>query len=169
MFREAAPWAAEGWGEMKRLLLVGALALGAGAAEAGNSPRLMVLNGTCKAAQAMDVRAGAGRCDGKIVNVNLPNGRLGFTFYLRGDGGGAVVISFFGNGSTQFHPDANRAVQPIDRVHFTMDGITEDIAGEGLCSFSNPYLGKPVKVECTAVTSRGRFGGVFVSDGKPPV
>ena len=79
-----------------------------------------------------------------------------------------VLISFFGDGSKQSHPDAETAIQPIDRVHFGFQGNTEDFVATGSCRFSDPYKGKPSLLSCSADTNRGKFSVEFVSNGRPP-
>ena len=148
------------------------LALGmtvAQAAPADNLKVIATLTGVCKNAMAMDVATDPALCQNKVVNFEFPNGRLGFVFVLQKKGSKDVaVVSFFGHGKQQLHLNPDTAMQPIDRVHFTFEGATDDLVAAGSCRFSNPYKGKPSLISCTADTNKGKFAGEFVSDGRPP-
>ena len=138
-------------------------------APADNVTVTATLTGVCKNAMAMDVATDPGLCQNKVLNLEFPNGRIGFVFVLQKKGSkDVVVISFFGDGRQQLHLNADTAMQPIDRVHFTFQGSTDDLVAAGSCRFTNPYKGKPSLVSCTADTNRGKFAGEFVSDGRPP-
>jgi uncharacterized metal-binding protein len=52
------------------------------AALADNLTVTGVLAGKCTSATAMDVAMKSGLCGDKIINVELPNHRLGFTFFF---------------------------------------------------------------------------------------
>jgi hypothetical protein len=124
------------------------------AASADNLTVMATLTGVCKNAMAMDVATDPGLCQDKVVNVEYPNGRIGFVFILQKKGSkDVVVISFFGDGRQQLHLDPDTAMQPVDRVHFTFQGSTDDFVAAGSCRFGNPYKGKPSLVSCTADTN----------------
>jgi hypothetical protein len=139
------------------------------AALADNLTTLATLSGKCNAAMAMDVRTDPSLCINKVVNVELPNGRKGFLFNLRRSGEKQIsTISFFGDGRKQRRLDPGTALQPIDRVHFTFGGVTDDLVAAGACRFSDPYNGTKAKVSCMADTNQGTFAGDFLSNGRPP-
>ena len=114
---------------------------------------------------------GCGRfyCMDKVVNIEFPNGRIGFAFNLKRRGQSQIVtISFFGDGEKQLHLNADTAMQPIDKVHFTFKGSTDDLVAAGSCRFSNPYKGVPAEISCIADTNQGKFIGEFISNGRSP-
>jgi hypothetical protein len=79
---------------------------------------LGTLTGKCTSVTAMDVVADASICMDKVVNIEFPNGRIGFAFNLKRRGESQIVtISFFGDGEKQLHLNADTAMQPIDKVH----------------------------------------------------
>jgi hypothetical protein len=105
-------------------------------------------------------------CTGRLVNETFKVGRTGFTFTI-GDLG---VITFSGSGS-QVKPTADSAVQPIDKVIFTLTGMgtPPNVAqAVGRCSFANPFLGRPMTVVCSAETKNGRYSARFLTDGRTP-
>ena len=60
----------------------------------------------------MDVATDPGICQNKVVNIEFPNGRIGFVFTLqRPKDKGVVVISFFGNGKNQLQKQCKRSLQ----------------------------------------------------------
>lgn len=126
-----------------------------------------VLNGTCTKAMAMDVSIDRRICLPQLLNVEYRDDRQIFTFTTQRDGETAI-ISFGGYGPDQFHPSADDAVQPIDKVIFTFQDSSDHLAAKGTCSFSNPYRGLPSTISCLVRTSQGTFAGDFVSDGTPP-
>jgi hypothetical protein len=139
------------------------------AAVADNLTRLATLTGKCTAITAMDVVSDPSLCINKVVNIEYPNGRIGFLFTMMKKGDPKpVVVSFFGDGKNQLHIDADTAMQPIDRVHFTFQGSTDDLVVAGSCRFSNPYKGTPARVSCSVDSNQGKFAGDFVSNGTPP-
>ena len=139
------------------------------AALADNLTTFGTLTGRCTAVTAMDVSTAPTLCSNKLVNVEFPNGRVGFVFTLQRTGDvKPTVISFFGNGSEQLHVDADTAVQPVDSVNFTFRNSTDRLVAAGSCRFSNPYDGKPARVSCAADTNQGKFIGDFISNGVPP-
>jgi hypothetical protein len=150
--------------------LVTGLAVGVpSAAVADQLTTLATLTGRCTAITAMDVVTDPSLCVSRVVNVELPNGRLGFAFTLQRKGEPKpTVISFFGDGPKQLHIDADTAMQPIDHVNFTFQGSTDQLVAAGSCRFSNPYKGKPARVSCTADTNQGKFSGEFISNGVAP-
>ncbi|HXC27773.1 MAG TPA: hypothetical protein VNV38_07440 [Stellaceae bacterium] len=129
-----------------------------------------VLAGKCTSATAMDVAMKSGPCTDKIIQVELPNQRLGFTFFLRREGekNSGTFFAFWGDGSKQLHLNPDTAMQPIDRVDFFFQGSTDHLVAAGSCRFSNPYKGVPAQVSCSADTNEGKFTGEFISDGRPP-
>jgi hypothetical protein len=136
---------------------------------ADNLTVLGTLSGKCISATAMDVVTDSSLCMNSVVNIEFPNGRLGFMFNLRRKGEQQLVtISFFGDGTKQLHLNQDTAMQPIDRVHFTFKGSTDDLVAAGSCRFSNPFKGVPAQVSCSADTNQGRFAGEFISDGRSP-
>ena len=158
---------------MMRFLLPAAvtitLMIGSAQARADNLTTLATLTGRCTAVMAMDVVTDPSLCLNKVVNVEFPNGRLGFAFTLQRKGDPKpTVISFFGDGPKQLHIDADTAMQPIDHVNFTFQGSTDQVVAAGSCRFSNPYKGKPARVSCTADTNRGKFAGEFISNSVAP-
>jgi hypothetical protein len=42
------------------------------------------------------------------------------------------------------------------------------VEAKGVCTFSNPYSGKPVTFQCSAKSTELSFTGSFLSNGKPP-
>jgi len=116
----------------------------------------------------MDVVTNPSVCSNKVLNVEFPNGRMGFAFTLQNSKGNPTIVSFFGDGSKQLHIDADTAMQPIDHVNFTFQGSTDRLVAAGSCRFSNPYKGKPAGVSCTADTNQGKFAGEFISNGVAP-
>jgi hypothetical protein len=150
--------------------LIATLAVGIPpAAFADKLTNLATLTGRCTAITAMDVVTDPSLCSNKVINVEFPNGRLGFAFSLQRKGDpNPTVISFFGDGPKQLHIDADTAMQPIDHVNFTFQGSTDQLVAAGSCRFSNPYKGKPARVSCTADTNRGKFAGEFISNGIAP-
>jgi hypothetical protein len=130
---------------------------------------LATLTGRCTAVTEMDVAIDPALCLNKVINVEFPNGRLGFVFSAQRKGDPKpTVISFFGDGSKQLHIDADTAMQPVDHVNFTFQGSTDQLLGAGSCRFSNPYKGSPARVSCAADTNQGRFAGEFISNGVAP-
>jgi hypothetical protein len=116
---------------------------------------LGTLTGKCTSVTAMDVVADASICMDKVINIEFPNGRIGFAFNLKRRGESQVVtISFFGDGEKQLHLNADTAMQPIDKVHFTFKGSTDDLVAAGSCRFSNPYKGVPAEISCIADTNQ---------------
>jgi hypothetical protein len=109
-----------------------------------------------------------GRCSDTVINTEFPNGRIGFAFRFNGDDGSVAVISFFGDGKNQRHPDADTAVQPINSVNFMFKGRTDHLIGEGVCKITYPTKGTPALVHCAAKTSQGLFAGEFLSNGVSP-
>jgi hypothetical protein len=139
------------------------------AARADNLTTLATLTGRCTAVMAMDVVTDPSLCLNKVVNIEFPNGRLGFAFTLQHKvDPKPTIISFFGDGPKQLHIDADTAMQPIDHVNFTFRGSTDQLVAAGSCRFSNPYKGKPARVSCTADTNQGNFAGEFISNGVAP-
>lgn len=126
------------------------------------------LNGTCTKAEAGDVMIDAKYCLPQIMNTNYRDNRTAFTFVVQGPKGGATVISFSGDGSSQIHLDHDNVVQPIDKVVFTLNGSSDYLKAEGSCSFANPEKGTPAPISCNARTSEGIFAGQFISDGSSP-
>jgi hypothetical protein len=154
---------------MNRVLVPLAFVLTLHAAHADNLTILATLTGKCTSVTAMDVVTDPALCVPKMTNIEYPNGRLGFIFLMsRKHDARSVVISFFGDGEKQLHLDKDTAMQPIDRVHFTFQGSTDDFIAAGSCRFSNPYKNAPAKVSCTADTNRGKFEGEFISNGVAP-
>jgi hypothetical protein len=129
---------------------------------------VVTLSGKCMSFMAMDISADASFCKNIIINMEMTNGRNGFLFFLDKPSEESVVVSFFGDGTMQVLGDKNHATQPIDRVRFTYQGNTDDLKAVGVCSFANPYMKKPVIVECKASTSRGNFKGRFITNGTNP-
>lgn len=129
---------------------------------------IATLSGKCLKVIAMDVFVEQDNCIDKVMNIEYPNGRNGFKFILTSKNGSTSVISFSGDGSNQVYKDKDHAKQLIDRVIFTFNGSTDDLKAVGSCSFENPYLGKPVKILCSADTSQGKFSGEFISNGISP-
>ncbi len=144
------------------IITIGSLAL------AADLTTMAVLTGRCTKVVAMAVVADEALCDRRVTNIILPNGRSGFLFTARRIGQEPVLIYFFGDGRNQIHPNSDTAVHAIDRVHFTFQGATDRLVAVGSCSFANPYKGTPVKISCTADTSKGRFAGDFISNGVAP-
>jgi hypothetical protein len=155
---------------IKHILLASALlAMADSGSRADNLTTMGALTGKCTAVMAMDVATNPSLCLDKVVNIEFPNGRLGFAFTLQHKGDAkATVISFFGDGPKQLHIDADTAMQPIDHVNFTFQGSTDRLVASGSCRFSNPYKGKPARVSCTADTNQGKFSGEFISNGVAP-
>ena len=143
------------------ILTAGALVIASGSAFAANGPTIGAMDGQCIALIAFD---SATACDTKIVNMEFPNGRNGFLFFTSDK---KVVVSFFGDGHKQLHPDADTAVQPVDHVNITIEGQLQQIDGAGACRFTNPFKGVAT-VSCTADTVAGKFGGEFRSNGRAP-
>ena len=149
---------------MKKLLIT-TLSLIAISAHAENS--MVILTGNCDKIVYMDAAISPDLCLGKVVNMALGNGRNGFTYFTKGEKN-STIVSFFGVGQKQIHTDKNHVIQPIDKVRFAINGKEGDLDAVGSCAFANPYMGKPVRVDCEAKTSRGSFVGRFVSDGSSP-
>lgn len=149
-------------------IFISAISLSFNAIAAPDGGTISMLHGTCTKLMAMGTETDPRFCDGKVFNAEFPNGRNGFTFLMEGKDGTSAVIGFFGDGNKQIHKDKDHAVQPIDRVHLTFNGSTDDLSAAGTCAFANPYMGVPVKIICTADTSNGRFAGSFTSNGKGP-
>lgn len=138
-------------------------------AHADNLKTLAMLSGHCKNAMAMDVADDAQLCLHVVLKMELPNGRIGFMFTIpKENSRDVVVFLFFGDVTKQLQLDSDTTLQPIDRVHSSFQGNTDDLVATGSCRFTNPYKGKPSLVSCTADTNRGKFIGEFVSDGRPP-
>src|ERR1700722_9953613 len=112
---------------MKKLLLTSFLVIGVVVASApaysDKLTRLSTETGTCKTFIAMNV--GAEHCSDKVLNTEFPNGRVGFAFMSHGKDGSVAVISFFGDGKNERHPDPDTAVLPINSVNFTFQGSTD--------------------------------------------
>jgi hypothetical protein len=154
---------------MKRVFVPLAFLLTLHAAHADNLTTLATLPGKCIAVIAMDVVSDPTLCASKMSNIEFPNGRLGFIFVMnRPHDARSVVISFFGDGRKQLHLDKDTAMQPIDQVHFTFQGSTDNLIAAGSCRFSNPYKGDPATVACAADTNQGKFEGKFISNGTAP-
>jgi hypothetical protein len=154
---------------MKKLLLTGFLVIGAVASAPAYSDKLTRLSteiGTCKTFMAMNVDAG--QSSDKVVNTEFPNGRVGFAFMSNGKDGSVAVISFFGDGKNERHPDPDTAVLRINSVNFTFQGSTDHMVADGVCKFTNPYKGTPAMIHCAAKTSQGMFAGDFISNGVAP-
>ena len=148
------------------------LALGAGvlisATNAFAGATVATLSGKCTSFVAMGISADPALCKNQVMNIEMPNGRNGFAFFLNKPNGESAMVTFFGDGNKQVHKDKDHAIQPIDRVRFKFQESTDDLKAVGTCSFANPYMRKPVTTECRATTSKGDFSGKFTSDGVSP-
>jgi hypothetical protein len=134
----------------------------------GGGVTVATLTGRCTKVTAMNTSTDPALCSNKVMNMEYPNGRNGFTFVLTAQDGSSAAISFSGKGSRQTHQDKDHVTQPIDRVMFTFSGSTDNLKATGACSFANPYKRTPVKISCAANTNKGIFSGEFISNGVSP-
>jgi hypothetical protein len=139
----------------------------ASTAHADDLTTYTALAGRCTGIVAIDVAAAAVHCP-KVVAIEFPSGRSGFMFLLNRSGATPLVFSFFGDGAKRLHPDAATTIQPIDRVYFTIEGRTDDVAAAGSCRLAKPHTAAHARISCSADTDRGRFAGEFIGDGTAP-
>jgi hypothetical protein len=135
-------------------------------ANAGKLTKVATVIGICKTLIVQDIQAS---CSNKVVNLELPNGENGFTFFANGKDGHDAVISFYGNGKNERHPDPDTAVQIIDEVNITLRGKTDHYVTSGVGKFTNPFKGTPALIHCASKTDHGLFAGEFISNGVAPI
>jgi hypothetical protein len=105
-------------------------------------------------------------CENKIINETYKSGRVGFTFVA----GDLAIVAFSGAGQTQRKLTADKVLQPIDAIFWTLiaQGAKPiSVKATGSCTYTNPYKG-PSSISCVAHTDQGDFQGNFLSDGQPP-
>jgi hypothetical protein len=148
--------------------LLVAFATAAAAPAYAKTTVIATVTGHCTNIVGMGVQTNPAWCSDKLQNFDMANERNGFTFMVNKPGEPKpLIISFFGWGPKQTHPDKDHVNQPIDRVDFTFDGSTDHLNATGSCAFSNAYKGVAT-VACRAKTSEGIFAGEFVSNGVSP-
>lgn len=154
---------------MKKLLLVACCLVGANTHANVDETTTSILTGKCSSLTAFDKSVNKDFCSDKLLNIEYPNGRLGFYFTLGTDNeADSTIISFSGYGSNQIKKDKNNVLQPIDYVHISKEGFDNSTKAVGTCSFGNPYQNKPVTIDCKADTNIGKFAIKFITDGKVP-
>lgn len=148
-----------------KFLTVSFIALHASAAIAAPSVSglvsMMGVKGTCRQLTLGD-RDATASCTGTMLNTAYEDGRVGFYFVTRD----ALAVTFSGMGG-QTHPNPDTAIQSVDKIITTKDGLTSEAQATGVCRFTNPFKG-PGIVSCKARTGSGEFSAAFETDGKPP-
>jgi hypothetical protein len=122
-------------------IALAAVILAAPAAKAGNHGTTAVIeSGTCVTLELphVDRVMATNVCSGKVINSVLPNGRVLFSFTSK-RGAPPIAVSFAGDGSQQFTPSDNVAMQPIDAVDFNVGLGSNHLKAIGRCTYSNPY------------------------------
>lgn len=139
-------------------------------AQKGNaeSAQTFIISGQCTML-TMAGRDLTKNCNKKLISFSLQNGRVAFLFTINN----LAIIQFSGNGRDQIATGKASAAQPVDRVTFTLLGITDpprptSSLAQGRCTYSNPFAGKPVMIDCRAVAKEGLFIGKFQTDGRTP-
>jgi hypothetical protein len=102
------------------------------------------------------------------MNTLYKNGRSGFYFVAEN-----MVLTFSGNGDLQVRQDANTSNQAIDLILLSNPKASGNsnpvrLVAIGKCLFENPFLGKPTKLICSAMTENGEFEATFEHDGSEP-
>ncbi len=152
---------------MRGLLgMVAVLALGASAVTpaAAQDIQLVSQTGTCEqfTLRGFDFSED---CVGLLLQMNTMDGaRTGFTARLSN----GTSLAFMGTHGPK--PDTNSQLQIVDTVIFQMSPDAEAITieAEGLCGYSNPYMGERV-FTCLATSDGGEgYMIVFITDGTPP-
>jgi len=137
---------------------------------------LVTANGNClKLMLAPDINLSE-TCNPKMLNSVYSDGRTSFTFMADAVGkqeqNFLAIITFTGKGNVSTGTDS--AAQPVDGIIVELDergkptAPRQSIDAVGNCQFSNPFNGRPAKVECEAKTKEGEFIGTFLTDGSQP-
>jgi hypothetical protein len=149
---------------MKAALILSLIAtmVGEAAAKPSATPKLIGIDGRCGRLTIYSADASA-KCKGKMIGTSYSDGRAGF-YFVTSDG---QTITFSGDGKQQIMKNADKAVQPVDRIIFGAPGNSRPIKAVGTCTFSNPYAGAGTVV-CDAETAEGTFNGSFVTNGQKP-
>ncbi|AYG60443.1 hypothetical protein QD460_23015 [Rhizobium jaguaris] len=127
-------------------------------------PGVAVINGTCSKLVVGKLDASKG-CKAEIATVTGPDGSVTFIF-----SSGGKMLGFQGNGRG-IKPGAKQgtAQLPIEVISTGAGNkMTGQVEAKGVCTFANPYSGKPVAIECSAKSTELSFTGSFQSNGKPP-
>lgn len=127
-------------------------------------PGVAVIDGKCSKLVVGKLDASKG-CTPQIASVTGPDGSVTFIFSA-----GGKMLGFQGDGRGIKHGATKGTIQlPIDVIS---TGAGNKMAGQveakGVCTFSNPYSGKPVAFQCSAKSTELSFTGSFLSNGKPP-
>lgn len=144
--------------------LTALVATSAAAADNFPSQGVTVVSGKCAKLVVGKLDASKG-CEGQIASVTGPDGSVTFIFTS-----GGKMLGFQGNGKgIKAGNQKGTAQLPIDAIS---TGAGNKMAGrveaKGSCTFSDPYAGKPVAIQCTAKSTEMSFNGSFTSDGKKP-
>ena len=109
------PWLRAG--VIKPTVIVAALSIATAAPAYARTTTIATLTGHCTNIVGMGVTTDPSWCSDKLQNLDMANGRNGFTFVVNkpGEQPASLVISFFGWGPKQTHPDKDHVNQPIDR------------------------------------------------------
>lgn len=125
-----------------------------------------IMHGACTQLK-VGLRDLTSTCEGRLVSFTTANGRVAFVFSFGGEG----LLQFAGSGPKQRKLPGERAIQPIDRVRFTLARTAQADAtttpANGSCIYGNPFAGTS-RVTCRVKAGRGWFSATFVTDGQPP-
>jgi len=133
------------------------------AAQQGIAPGTVIgmLSGTCSAL----IVGGEDRtaeCKSTTINNAYKTGNSSFMFVM-----GDAIVSFFGRDTAAV---GDQAVIHLTRVFVNNGGKVDERQSSdvsGTCTYTNPNKG-PVRINCEANGTKGKFRAVFTSDGKPP-
>jgi hypothetical protein len=154
---------------MKTLLVVAAAVLATLPSPAGAQTKIgnataMALNGTCDKLVIGKQKLGDS-CDGKLLNMAYPDGRVGFYFVL--DDGRVVTFS----GMDGANPTPDTDIVELDKVIIGVKGKPNNpkvVNATGTCKYGNPYQGETT-VTCNGKLADGQmFSASFTTDGNPP-
>lgn len=124
----------------------------------------MTLTGSCDKLLVSRQKLGD-LCDGKLLNMSYPDGRVGFYFILE-DG---RAITFTGMDGANPTPDSD--VVDLDKVIIGVKGKPNSpkvVSATGTCKYGNPYKGESTVI-CAGKTAVGSaFSATFTTDGNPP-
>ncbi|CAN7441712.1 MULTISPECIES: hypothetical protein [unclassified Ensifer] len=122
------------------------------------------LTGTCESL----IVAGedwTSQCDGMLVQSVYPDGRSGFTVFLKS----GVAVTFRGREAEK--PDPDSQLQSVNRI--VVDPGKEAAEFEmkevaGGCGYTNPFKGEAMTVCEATDIGKSQYALQFRSDGKPP-
>ncbi len=143
-------------------LLAAALALPAHA-----DPPFVAIDGACTRVVVLGTLMNEAECQSPLVQLVMPNGRIGFLFTLHKGPPPApfMLVSFFGDSRLQVHPTADTAVQPVDAVWLGTDlHDNSRMPAVGSCHYANPAH-PPASMRCSVETKGGLFVGEFTVTG----